>query len=90
MPAAEFIQHKIFFDKFKWGMEQDMLAMLFTQVLGLRTGTVSKVEQNEWKDMAFVNSGPKKKVRTNSQGMRNAFMTMAHSIGKEVKNAVDK
>lgn len=90
IPAEEFIYHKTFFDKFRWGMESDLLAMLFGQVLGQRTGTVSKVEQSEWKDLAFIKSGTVQKTRTSINDMRSAFMLMAHTIGTEVTDGINK
>ena len=85
MPVEEFIMHKAFFEKYRWGIESDMLAQIFSQVLGSRVGKVVKTDPHEWKDLAFYQSGLIKKKGDNVESMRNAFMMMARTIGKEVK-----
>jgi hypothetical protein len=85
MPAEEFILHKEFFDKYKWGVESDMLAQIFSQVLGSRIQKPIKTEPYEWKNLAFYKSGEVKKKAQDATSMRDAFMLMARSIGKEVK-----
>lgn len=90
MPAEEFIMHQEFFNKYKWGIESDMLSQIFAQVLGSRVGKPVKTPPHEWKDLAFYQSGAIKKKGSDAQQMRNAFMMMAKTIGREIKHGDSK
>ena len=86
MPAEEFLLHQAFFNRYKWGVESDMLSLIFSQVLSSRVGKQIKTENHEWKDLAFYKSGKDTKRVDNTQAMRDAFMVMAKTIGKEKPN----
>jgi hypothetical protein len=84
LPASEFIQHKLFWQRFKWGLVDDLLALCVSQVVSFRSGSKPQSDLFTWKELALQRSGQIiKKVTDNSlKKIRHGFMMLANVIGK--------
>jgi hypothetical protein len=85
LPASEFIQHKLFWERFRWGLVDDLLAICVSQLVSFRTGKKPDSESYTWKDYALFKSGEviKRITDTPVQKIRQAFMMLAQVIGKK-------
>ena len=80
MPASEFIEHKVFWDKYKWGVTDDLVAMVFQQILCWRTGKSAEADTHRWKDYASAMSGARKIVTSPLKSIREGFMSIIHTL----------
>jgi len=83
LPVSEFIEQKVFWDKYKWGMESDMLAMIMSQVLAIRTGKAPSKNPWLWKELSVMNCGKVllQKMQDSGSKIRRAFMGIVQATG---------
>ena len=91
LPASEFIQHKLFGQRFRWGLVDDLLAICVSQIVSLRIGKKPEADIFTWKDYALSKSGEviRRITDTPVQRIRNAFMMLATVIGKKKDGGKD-
>ncbi len=87
LPSSEFTRQKQFWDNFKWGVEDDLMSMLLSQVISARTGKKPEKDNYIWKHIAVNESGAiKKKVGPVSvASIRTGFMAICSFIGRKKK-----
>lgn len=84
LPASEFIQHKAFWEKYRWGLQDDLLAICASQITSHRTGSKPTANVYSWKELALSKSGQllKRVGLTPLTEMRANFMMIAKIIGR--------
>ena len=82
LPTSEFIRQKCYWEGSKWGMGNDLLSMIMSQVLSIRTGKPPEANCFQWKDLAVARCGKVIRKLTNSSGssVRRAFMPIIGAL----------
>jgi len=83
MPAEEFILHKTFWESYRWGVQDDLISIVLSQILSWRTGKKPDSDISSWKTYALVSGGARKKITQSISSMRDGFMTMVRMLGKD-------
>lgn len=82
LPTSEFLQQKLFWERYKWGLGNDLLALIMSQVLGIRTHSKPASDPFQWKDLALLNCGRKIKTMatSNASSIRRGFMSIWNAL----------
>jgi hypothetical protein len=87
LPASEYIAHKAFWEKYLWGIQEDLLAGILAQTVSARTGSKPLNELWGWKLSVVRSSAPMvKRISTGlsaTKRIAQGFMSLARALGKK-------
>jgi len=87
LPASEFEKQYFFWQWYKWGLEDDMLAQVASQILSLRTGERPFSDAFAWKSAALEKCGLpfvrlNRSFKAINRRIRAGLMAMVSAIGR--------
>jgi len=82
LPTSEFLRQKLYWERFKWGLGDDLLSMIMSQVLGIRSGNKPLADSYEWKDVALSGCGKiiRKLSHSSGSAIRRGFMSIVNVL----------
>ena len=84
MPLSEFMDHKVFWEKHRWGLTDDLMAATLAQVVAGRTKSKPQTNLTVWKEMVFSSTYVVKRIghriKEMNKRIRAGIMSMATAI----------